>query len=78
MSDQYDKNAVYRITPFPLHQGYTHSYGGLTKREWFAGMALQGLCANSIPGNHHITENICKESVEMADQILKQLENQKP
>ena len=26
--------------------------GGLTKREYFAAAAMQGLCANSVPGSH--------------------------
>lgn len=30
--------------------GHTKSHGGLTKREYFAAMALQGILANS--GNH--------------------------
>lgn len=51
--------------------------GGLTKREYFAGLAMQGLCAN------YLRENItgwnistyAKEAVAIADELLKQLES---
>lgn len=48
--------------------------GGLTKREMFAMAAMQGLCGNSTPGSHHIPENLAKEAVQYADELLKQLE----
>ena len=44
--------------------------GGLTKREWFAGMALQGLLAN--PGNTSI-DGCVAMSIFASDNILKQL-----
>ncbi len=47
---------------------------GLTKREYFAAMAMQGLCANSIPGSQHMTKNLVQEAIEYADELLKQLE----
>lgn len=47
--------------------------GGLTKRELFAAMAMQGMCANSVPGNHHIPSNLAKEAVWQADELLKEL-----
>lgn len=49
---------------------------GLTKREYFAGLALQGLCANYLRDN--ITgweiKTYDAEAVELADELLKQLE----
>ena len=51
---------------------------GLTKREYFAGLAMQGLiagrwaCPDNVP-NDVIT--IVKEAVLHADELLKQLEN---
>jgi len=46
---------------------------GLTKREHFAALAMQGLSANE--GLHSWdAERICIESVKMADELLKQLE----
>lgn len=47
---------------------------GLTKREYFAVMAMQGICANSIPGEHHMPKRVAQDAVEFADELLKQLE----
>lgn len=47
---------------------------GLTKREEFAKAAMQGLCANSIPGRHNIPENLAHEAVNYADALLAELE----
>jgi hypothetical protein len=44
---------------------------GLTKREWFAGMALQGLLAAKDPRND---EFVCVAAVDCADETLKQLQ----
>ena len=53
---------------------YTASYtsGGLTKREYFASMAMQGILSN--PNNHSFTQKaIAISSVEMADALIKEL-----
>lgn len=47
--------------------------GGLTKREYFAIKALQGLLANSIPGNHHIPDTQVGNAVDYADRLLAEL-----
>jgi len=49
---------------------------GLTKREYFAGLAMQGMMANQ---NLTSTENdtIAKWSVDMADALLAELEKTK-
>ncbi|AZA49781.1 hypothetical protein EG346_17045 [Chryseobacterium carnipullorum] len=52
-----------------------YQMSGLSKREYFAGLAMQGLCANSIPGSHHNTKNLIEEAVQYADELLKQLDN---
>ena len=49
-------------------------FGGLTKRENFAAMAMQGMMANT-----HAVENlsqidVAKEAVSMADALLKELD----
>lgn len=55
---------------------------GLTKREYFAGLAMQGLLANSYGGmtsggSRTFSPNeISKLSVLHADELLKQLENE--
>lgn len=56
---------------------------GLTKREYFAAMAMQGLlaqAANEVPkeGTMHVWnyEAIAKYAVKAADELLKQLDNE--
>ncbi len=51
------------------HQ-FFYSDKGLTKREYFAGLAMQGLCANSIPGSQHMPETLALEALEYADALL--------
>jgi aminopeptidase-like protein len=46
---------------------------GLTKREYFAAMAMQGMLANN--NGNYSTVDIAQHSVRMADDILKRLEN---
>lgn len=46
---------------------------GVTKREYFAAMAMQGLCANSIPGNQHLPDNLSREAVCYADALIAEL-----
>ena len=54
---------------------------GLTKREYFAGLAMQGLLANMaitdyLRGNSvmPVPSSIAKESIELADALLAELE----
>ena len=47
-------------------------YTGLTKREAFAMAAMQGICASSPSVSNEI---IAIEAVNLADNLLKQLEN---
>lgn len=42
-------------------------------RAEFAAMAMQGLSANSIPGNHHSPGCIAKDACEIADALLAEL-----
>ena len=48
---------------------------GLTKREYFAGLAMQGMIANT---DTYVQDKsvIAKLSIEHADELLKQLENE--
>jgi len=45
---------------------------GLTKREYFAGLAMQGLLSN--PNIDCVDSILAKSSVEISDALLKQLE----
>lgn len=46
---------------------------GLSKREYFAAMAMQGLCANSIPGSHHRPGILIPEAIQYADALIEEL-----
>lgn len=74
---------------FPVAASYTDDYpqvlvrqGGLTKREYFAAMAMQGLAAsnywaeNFTEKEEHLSKAILI-SVKAADELLKQLEQTK-
>ena len=47
---------------------------GLTKREYFAAMAMQGIIANTQIDSLIIGQSECKLAVTIADELLKQLE----
>ena len=49
--------------------------GGLTKREYFAAMAMQGICANPTTDIKPYGTAIAKVSIEIADELIKQLES---
>jgi len=57
---------------------YTMHHMGLSKREYFAGLAMQGICAN-LEHIHNTYENtpehelIVNKSLRIADELLKQL-----
>lgn len=44
-------------------------YGGLTKREYFAGLAMQGLLANTSCHAH-----IVRDAIDCADALLEEIE----
>jgi len=46
---------------------------GLTKRELFAAMAMQGICGDGIPGSHHRPDETARDAVAYADALLKEL-----
>jgi hypothetical protein len=78
---------------YPVHGGYdgddprNHTIGGgLTKREYFAAMAMQGILANPTETRENKSllqaklidsslETVCKQSIRYADELLKQLES---
>ena len=71
------KNADNPINPIPEHfDKYQNENIGLTKREYFAGLAMQGILANSSLNNLK-EETVAEISVLCADKLLEQLENTK-
>ena len=71
------KNADEPINPIPEHfDKYQNENIGLTKREYFAGLAMQGMLANSSLNNLK-EETVAEISVLCADKLLENLENTK-
>jgi hypothetical protein len=60
----------------PMHPSETAMarYHGLTKREYFAGLAMQGLCARN---DGELSHNRAAYAVEHADDLLAALEKSK-
>lgn len=55
--------------PIVVDSGYSISEYGLTKREWLAGLAMQGLCGCPDSINWKATQ-IATHAVEQADELL--------
>lgn len=64
------KNADQPAYPIEADKVSTNSKG-LTKREMFAAMAMQGMLANSFWGEQDVAE----QAIRYADKLLKQLES---
>jgi hypothetical protein len=59
------------VNAFPRMFGNDAPQDGLTKREYFAAMAMQGLLA--CPNNVNMAQDIAKGAVIMADQLIIEL-----
>ena len=69
-------NPIHARTAFDKNGDITSwddEYLGLTKREYFAGLAMQGILASSV-GRSLSRTFVATESVNYADELLKQLE----
>jgi hypothetical protein len=54
---------------FPHYETHANGYRpGLTKREWLAGLAMQGMCAG--PKREYTKNQCAKEAVALADAML--------
>lgn len=62
---------VPNVNAFPRMFGNDAPKDGLTKREYFAAMALQGLLA--CPNNVNMAQDIAKGAIIMADQLIIEL-----
>lgn len=69
------KNAEANAFPVTIEDNGNPSltHLGLTKREYFAGLAMQGMLANT-EYVLHSRETLAHNAVQMADELLKQLE----
>jgi hypothetical protein len=58
-----------------IHSFSNGNFQGLNKREYFAGLAMQGICANIQNWSRNRDEAV-EAAVKMADALLKELEKQ--
>jgi hypothetical protein len=68
------ENGEKRAFPADAH---THTDGGLTKREYFAGLAMQTIASKK---NHEIDHDFIRTariSIKLADALLEELEKKK-
>ena len=76
--DNADKPINPVLTQSPSLQNETSL--GLTKREYFAGLAMQGLISscdwNFTTFNKDLIDATSKNAIDLADELLKQLENE--
>lgn len=56
----------------PLEKIGDHYFYGLTKREYFAGLAMQGLCANGHYGNLQ-NELLAEEALSISDALIAEM-----
>jgi transcription initiation factor TFIIIB Brf1 subunit/transcription initiation factor TFIIB len=53
-----------------------HHQQGMTLRQYYAGLAMQGLCINSFIEGEDDTKRIVIEAIKVADALIEQLEKQ--
>lgn len=68
------KNSDQPINPCAIDQNVKEEFIGLTKREYFAAMAMQGMLANPTLRYGDDFMMISQKAVTCADELLKQLE----
>lgn len=70
-------NSEQSAFPIPRLESATYdkeiTFHGLTKREYFAGLAMQGMVSSGWNGREHWGE-IARQSIAIADELLKELE----
>lgn len=66
----FDYATLKRLDSEAKETGETLFVGGLSKREYFAGLAMQGMLSS---GSQATDANIAKESIGIADELIKQL-----
>lgn len=52
---------------------YREDFFGLTKREYFAALAMQGICGDGVPRDHHSFKNTAIEAIAYADALITEL-----
>lgn len=67
------KNSEQSAYPIFNEYGYSDNKG-LTKREYFVAMAMQGFVVNRYAQDLSDRENVAQWCIKLADEVLKQLE----
>lgn len=68
------QDSAYAVAGYQTPNGdLIYGAPGLTKREMFAAMAMQGICGDGIPGSHHKHATTAMDAVSYADELLKAL-----
>lgn len=77
IADDITHNNAYPFTvDVKYNNGSIKAYRfGLSKRELFSAMAMQGLLSQGIPGRHNQIDIVIKESIKHADRLLKELDD---
>jgi hypothetical protein len=65
------KNLIHSFTNAEYSEG---NFKGLTKREYFAGLAMQGLLASVSYASNYKDGAIVSQSVKIADALLEELD----
>ena len=69
------RNSDQSAYPVESKSAISENYHGLTKREYFAGLAMQGLLAHERSGNNNDAK-LAEMAVSQADALLYELEKQ--
>lgn len=68
--------------PTPVPEGFGYTVGGLSKREYFASMAMQGLLSANpkldTDDGHRALELIVKAAVMLSNALIAELEHKEP
>jgi hypothetical protein len=66
-------NKEHYAFPVEVNKNYYYFHAGLTKREYFAAMAMQGLLANSFRSPTSYIESNAEYAVNYADALIAEL-----
>ena len=64
-----DKKIDYLEYAFPSYAGRIGGQEGMTRRQWLAGLTIQGIMANEWPGDNSFNE-IARRAYAIADAML--------
>lgn len=74
IGDQDKPGKPWEVHPEKMTGGgpvYAHGYPGMSLRDWFAGMAMNGMISNTDTAGKLYYDNMARMSYHMADAMLK-------